>query len=257
MKDFFFAAKQCVLSFFRCVFSFAAGGTECVVCGAHSKFFPICDLCKKECFARISSYGEGRCTVCGKLLVSEHGMCMQCRRERVLVHTDAVFPLFSYRLWNSVLLFCWKINGVRALSPFFAERLAAALKTLPPFEAVVPVPPRSGKIRKKGWDQIVELCEFLALRYKFSVCALLVRESRDEQKTLSKSGRLGAIGNAYRMKTGKALKKALHACGGSMPRTVCLIDDVMTTGATIESCAAALKGGGVETVHVATLFIVD
>ncbi|MFA6855904.1 MAG: hypothetical protein WCR31_01730 [Treponema sp.] len=182
---------------------------------------------------------------------------MQCRTERLLAHTDFVFPLYSYRLWNSVLLFRWKIDGERTLSPFFAERLASALAVLPPELVIVPVPPRPGKIRKKGWDQIEEVCMFLELHWKYCVCRILERKTTKEQKTLDRTERLKTIGRAYSLKTGSRLKDGLRHADGLLPECVCLIDDVMTTGATIESCAAVLKTAGVKKVYAVTLFIVD
>ncbi len=233
-----------------------AGGGECAVCGGRCGAVPVCRTCAKTYFTPDLFTAE-RCSVCGKKLVSEHGMCMQCRSERLLKHTDSVFPLYSYRLWNSVLLFRWKIGGERSLSPFFADRLAAALAVLPQGFAVVPVPPRPGKIRKKGWDQIDELCTFLELRRKYCVCRILERSTVKEQKALDRTGRLETIGRSYSLKTGGKLKRGLKSAGGLVPETVCLIDDVVTTGATIEGCATVLKAAGVKKVYAVALFTVD
>jgi ComF family protein len=182
---------------------------------------------------------------------------MQCRSKKLLVHTDSVLPLYSYRLWNSVLLLRWKIDGERVLSPFFAEQLAEALSVLPQGFVVVPVPPRPRKIRKEGWDQIEELCMFLELRWKYCVCRILERSTTKEQKMLNRKERLRTIGRAYSLKTGKSLKRGLRSAGGLLPENVCLIDDVMTTGATLECCAAVLKAAGIKKVQAVTLFIVD
>ena len=237
--------------------SFVAGGNACAVCGRQAGALPLCGECEMRCFAD-PPCGEGeRCSVCGKTLLSERGVCMRCRRERLLIHTDAVFPLYSYRLWNSVLLFRWKIQGVRALSPFFAVRVASALKRLPETCVVVPVPPRPGKIRKKGWDQIEELCRFLEYRYGYEACRVLERRTAGEQKLLKREARLESIGKTYALKSEKALKKELKRFGGEMPKNVCIVDDLFTTGVTLESCAAVLKSAGAETVFAVTLFIAD
>lgn len=233
-----------------------AGGGECAVCGGRCGAVPVCGTCAKAYFMPDAGTAE-RCSVCGKKLISEHGACMQCRSEELLKHTDVVLPLYSYRLWNSVLLFRWKIDGERALSPFFAERFAAALAVLPQGFAVVPVPPRPGKIRKKGWDQIDELSTFLELRWKYCVCRILERSTTKEQKALDRTERLETIGRSYSLKTGRRLKRGLRAADGLMPETVCLIDDVVTTGATIESCASVLKSAGVKKIYAVTLFTVD
>jgi competence protein ComFC len=226
------------------------------VCGTRCGVVPVCRACTQTYFMS-SVPVQNRCSVCGKELVSEYGLCMQCRSKRLLVHTDGVYPLYSYRMWYSVLLLRWKTGGERALSPFFADRIASALTLLPKGMSVVPVPPRPGKIRKNGWDQIEEICMFLELRWEYTVCRLLERTTTTEQKELDREGRLKSIGRAYSLKTGRNLTDALKAAGGLLPETACLIDDVMTTGATIESCAAVLKAAGVNRVYAVMLFTVD
>ena len=172
--------------------------------------------------------------------------CMKCRVEPVLKSTDSVLPLFSYRLWNRELMFRWKMQEERSFSPFFARLLYEVLRKIEA-AAIVPVPPRKGKIRKNGWDQIEELCSFLEKRYGLKVLRLLERNTSGQQKKLSRQQRLESIKTAYSLKPGIF----------KLPQSVCLIDDVCTTGSTLESCAEILKKAGVQKVNAVTLFTVD
>ena len=117
--------------------------------------------------------------------------------------------------------------------------------------AVVPVPPRPGKIREKGWDQIDEICSYLGKGWKIEILRILKRNSRMQQKKLDRVQRIEGIGTAYSLVSESKLLKT------KIPPAVILIDDVLTTGSTIENCAALLKRAGVEKVFVITLFIVD
>lgn len=184
------------------------------------------------------------------------GKCMLCRENPVLKSTDRIIPLFSYRLWNRELMFRWKMQEERAFSPMFAELLCRVLRKTGD-EVLVPVPPRKGKIRKKGWDQIEELCVFLEKRYGFRVLRILERNTANQQKKLSRNQRLESIKTAYSLCKGGILQSALKPFSGHIPETVCLVDDVCTTGSTLESCAEILKKEGVKTVNAVTLFTVD
>ena len=175
---------------------------------------------------------------------------MECRESPLLMHADSVYSLYSYRLWNETLLCRWKITGDRGNSFFFAERLSTRLKVLFGSEkmpVIVPVPPRPGKIKKKGWDQVDELVSLLHVFYGFQVRYILERKSGTQQKTLDRNERLDTIGKGY------SVRKDVRR----LPLEVCLIDDVLTTGATAESCAIKLKAAGVQKVFVLTLFSVD
>lgn len=164
---------------------------------------------------------------------------------------DGAFPIFSYRLWNESLLCRWKLSGERALSDFFAccvkKRLEDLKNILGDF-SVVPVPPRKGKVRKEGWDQIQELSRFLKFLYDVPVSELLERNSFVQQKTLSREERLSTIESAY------SLKRNLKI---PVPERVVIIDDVMTTGSTLEGIAKILKQNGAKEVYGLTIFTVD
>lgn len=252
-----FELKQMLLFFSRFLMVTLKGGEECLVCGGFSSCLPLCSKCVSSFYDVKINLGKQRCRKCGKVLISENELCMECRKETVFIHTDEVIPLFGYRLWNKEVLFKWKIMGIRSFSPFFASCIHNALKEKN-ISFVVPVPPRKGKIQKKGWDQIDEICQFLEYRYKYKVLRILQRnettDAQREQKKLDRTQRLENIGKSYSMLPEKKLMKQLKKTGGVLPDSCCLIDDILTTGSTAESCALVLKEGGIKRVDVMALF---
>ncbi|AEE17004.1 ComF family protein [Treponema brennaborense] len=243
----------------RRLLSFLCERYTCVYCGAPVVSSVVCDSCAAEkLLVWTPTFSEAgrrlRCRVCGIELLSERDVCMRCRETPLLAHTERVFPVHTYVLRKKDLLVLWKIRGVRQLSALFAEVVAGVLSTelcdgavLP----IVPVPPRPGKIRKCGWDQIADLCRFLKLKYGFPILPLLERRSAEQQKTLNRSQRLLNLGKSY-----AADARALRRCK-SVPEAVVLLDDILTTGVTLETCAAVLQSVGVKRVFACTLFIVD
>lgn len=150
----------------------------------------------------------------------------------------------------------WKTQEIRVISNMFAKFLNPVLKRMEA-QFIVPVPPRKGKINQKGWDQIDELCSLLQYRYGYKILRILERRTKIQQKKLDREGRLQQIGHAYCCISASARTKLLKPYGGRLPQTVVLLDDVCTTGATIESCARVLKEVGIKHVNALSLFIVD
>lgn len=246
MEKLIFEIKEFFAVAFRFFFSLLENGQDCLVCSKKTYFFPVCKSCSQKYFSVENALSYARCSVCGKELVSAEKICLQCRKEPVLKNTDKVFPLFSYRLWYKEILFTWKIKGVRCLSSYFAALTAKALNLLC-IKTVVPVPPRKGKIAEKGWDQIEELCTYLEKRYGFNVERILERRGCAQHKKMNRKKRLESIHADYYLKPGCKV----------LSEKVCLIDDVCTTGSTLESCAKILKQNGVKEVNALTLFSVD
>lgn len=254
MDSFFFRIKFYIVTLFRLFYSLLKGGEECVVCGRKSILLPLCSNCRSKEY-RIE-LNTNRCKYCGKSLISTKDTCLECRENPVLSNADFAFPLFSYRLWNKELLFLWKMQSIRSLSLFFASKVNEVLR-LYGVEFVVPVPPRKGKIAKNGWDQIDELCSMLKCFFGFSILNLLERTSEVQQKKLDRNERLKTIESAYRLKSEQKRIKVLKKTGGCLPEKVCIIDDVCTTGSTLECCCNLLKQLGIKQVGVITLFTVD
>lgn len=232
------------------------GRGQCCACGTFTARGVLCRSCTEEKLygAAREAARSPRCDVCGKMLLGEEKTCMSCRTGRILLSTYKSVPVLPYRIWLKTLLFEWKMNGQRSLSPVFARLCDIAIRShFSGSFAIVPVPPRPGKIKRLGWDQIDELSEMLRRTYRYRVLKLLERTTGLQQKKLSRTGRLESKGRGYAV---SRLCLRLSA-EGALPSHVILIDDVLTTGVTAESCARLLKDAGVSKVAVLTLFIVD
>lgn len=187
----------------------------------------------------------GRCQKCGRPLVSALELCTVCRNTEMLSAIDRIIPIYPYTTICQELLTTWKITGMRGLSWSFAHCLSAVLKTACASApaALVPVPPRPGKIRDKGWDQVEELAGILDRIYGISILRCLTRTSGIQQK------KLGRIGRHTNMKGQISIIEGIK-----LPDTVILLDDLMTTGSTLDSCADVLKNAGCRKVYGLTLF---
>ena len=249
----------------RTLMSLSFARERCLCCNRTCAGNPLCAGCLESRLGRFEVDFSRRCTVCGRELLSESGTCMKCRSENGFSHLDRVFPLFPYRLWIKRLIYQWKVGNRRSLSPVFADVMDAGLKRLSESEGpfvLVPVPPRPGKIRRKGWDQMDEVCRILGKCRGYPVLRLLRRFSVSQQKKLDRAGRLGARKSSY----GRAgnFSSELDSWSlkfrgkkGFVPETAVIMDDVITTGATVDSCAEILRGMGISRVIALSLVIVD
>lgn len=145
------------------------------------------------------------------------------------------------------LVYDFKFSGQRYLARYIGWGMAeVAVRMLPEDAAVAAVPLHEDKLRQRGFNQAEALAEAVAGRLGVPFLrGLLVRVKR----TSSLSG----MGAAERR---KELEGAFELRGSSLgrpeplPPTVLLVDDIYTTGATVDACARALKRAGVRRVNV-------
>ena len=129
-------------------------------------------------------------------------------------------------------------------APFFAELFEEAYDRHWAGRTIVPVPPRPGKERIQGWDQVEEIVRILERR-GYAAARPLERRRSGEQKSLGRGERGANAKRAYTMRS-----------GASAPLQALLVDDVVTTCATLDACAMALKLGGAVSV-AALVFAAD
>ena len=133
------------------------------------------------------------------------------------------------REWLSI----YKYGGDIRMAGYLADRMTVMMNRRWPDIAVVPVPPRIRRLKKDGFDPVGHLASHLEKR-GLEVCRILVRRGRGTQKGRDRNERLRAGALDYRLKR-------------NIPRPAgryVLLDDVMTTGATLEVCASVLLEAG-------------
>ena len=123
----------------------------------------------------------------------------------------------------------------RVLAQCMAERFAA----LPRPQALVPVPLHRGRLRQRGYDQALELARPLAKTLDLPLQAGLLQRCRATraQSRLDADARGRNLRGAFRVDT-----------RATLPAHVALVDDVMTTGATLHAAAETLRAAGVARV---------
>jgi ComF family protein len=125
------------------------------------------------------------------------------------------------------------------------ERHAAALAGV----VVVPVPLHRARLAERGFNQSALLGRRVARRLGAPLLALALARTRDtpRQATLDRAGRAANVAGVFRCRDGRAVRG----------RRVLVVDDVRTTGATLDACAAALLDAGARSIGFAVVARTD
>lgn len=181
-------------------------------------------------------------------------LCGACRRDEYAFDRARSFGLYSHRLRKAILLLKFQrrerwgaklgsllVHTWQEVNPGFKE----------PVAIVAPVPLHEARQRERGFNQAELLARGLIRAIRHSGMAspplLELHALRRTQPTLPQSG----LGQHARRENVRGVFSADAA--RVRERTVFLVDDVMTTGATASACARVLKAAGAECVVVVTL----
>ena len=200
------------------------GGT-CFLCRGSAR----ATLCA-ECDADLPRLGGSLCPRCA--LASPGGaVCGRCLAEAP--RYDATVAALTYRFPADALVHALKFRGELALAPLFGDLLLEKI-TPGSVDCVVPVPLSPQRLRERGYNQALEVARYLGGRLEIDACA----RERDAppQAGLDREARRRNVRAAFRCRRSFAGER------------VALVDDVMTTGATLDALAGALKDAGAASV---------
>ena len=202
-----------------------------------------------DCWSRVSFIGRPCCARCGLPFAIEaapDALCGDCARAPPAY--ERARAAFLYEGAGRELILAFKMADRSWVAPMLAAWLQrAAAPLLPDADLVVPVPLHRWRLLARRFNQAAVLAGLMARGTDAAaVPDLLVRTRRTPPQTrLPRSARRRNVRGAFAVRRSRA-----HLVAG---RSVLLVDDVLTTGATVSACARALHEAGAARVDVATL----
>ena len=187
------------------------------------------------------------CAACGRSCSHRAVVCSRCGRR-----LGAAEPLLGKgppgldRAWSSApyegvardLVAALKFRRLLPVADLIADRIHWLAPAHLLSGAVVPVPAAPSRLRRRGFDPAAELAAALAERLDAPLEPCLRRHGAGRQVGRRRAERIGH-------------PPQVHAAG-AVPRSVMLVDDVLTTGATLSACARALRPAGAARVVAIT-----
>ena len=206
---------------------------RCLVCGEAGEDGR--DLCR-ACHDGLPWQGMA-CTQCA-LPQAQDGTCAACRQRPPPL--DAAHAVFDYAFPLDRLLPRLKFHRDFAAGRVLAQCMAERFAALPRPAAILPVPLHPSRLRRRGYDQALELARPLAraLKLPLSTGLLQRRRATSAQSRLDAAARQRNLHGAFQL-----------TAAAAVPAHVVLLDDVMTTGATLHAAAQALRCAGAQRVE--------
>jgi ComF family protein len=199
---------------------------RCLLCGAAS----VRDLCS-PCYASLPHLPPHRCTVCA-LPLATSGVCGACIANPPAF--DRTIAAVSYAFPMDALLHSLKYEAKLALAPVLADLLTAQIGSDELVDFILPMPLHPAKLRERGFNQALEIARRVS---KKTGAELLPLASRRIKDTRSQTG--------LPWKEREKNIRGAFTCEADLSgRRIGIVDDVMTTGATVNELAKALRKGG-------------
>jgi len=200
--------------------------SQCLLCGGSAQTGPLCDGCRAD----LPALGEPRCPVCAAPVPFPAPACGRC-----LAHPpafDATVAVWRYGFPLDSLVQSLKFRRRLASADFFARAMLDGPH--PPGDVIVPVPLSSARLRERGFNQALEIARPLARALGLPLDAFSLVRVRDAppQSRLPWKARQDNVRHAF------------AASADFSGRAVIVVDDVMTTGATLDAVARTLKDHG-------------
>ena len=211
---------------------------------------PVCASCSEpgyrlcpECFEKIKFLLGSRCDICGGVINEHVKRCRNCKKK-----TPPYDGLVSLAIYDGVMRDCihaLKYDNNQSLGDTFSKWLVPLVHQNDwGLDMVTPVPLSAKRYRERGYNQSSLIARPLAARLHLKCIPFAVRRIRHTPSQVGLSAeerRLNVIG-AFKAEEDLVIGKR-----------ILLVDDVMTTGATISSCAKALHDAGASAVYCITL----
>ncbi len=216
----------------------------CPVCDRIIKPVRICDSCQKK----LRYINSPRCLKCGKPVENNDvELCYDCSKQTHFF--DRNVALWAYNNETRASIYRFKYRNMRVYGRVYASELYGRLGQIIASwkcDVIIPVPIHPRKEKERGFNQAMILAKELSVLTGVPVDGGLLARTRytRPQKELNDKERIKNLENAF------VIEKNVVQYN-----KVLLIDDIYTTGSTLDACASLLKSRGVACVYCVSLCI--
>ncbi len=221
----------------------------CSHCGSRLGDSPVPFFCS-SCWSDLSPLQHPVCPRCGRPLDSPEALsaspehaCWHCRKDPPDVDQALAAGIFEGPLREAIHVY--KYRPLMALGRPLADWMTAHVRMVERLDLVMPVPLHRSRLRKRGFNQALLLARGASTAYTVPLVYDNLVRLRPTQPQVELSGQermanvLGAFGLRRRQEVAR--------------KRVLLVDDVFTTGATMNECSRVLRVAGAEAVIALTL----
>mgnify|MGYP003574976634 FL=1 len=211
---------------------------QCLLCGKHTQeAHHLCTHCKNS----LPIIAQG-CVRCGRNLSKKGEICGQCLKKPPPFERAAVIspyqPPINYLI--HALKFQSLLSTTRLFSHLLIEKFYAEYTHQGRPDILIPMPLHPHRLRQRGFNQVVEIARMVAKALSIPVDCKGVKRVKH-----TKMQRLLSAPERH-----NNMRLAFKACANYKGMTIALLDDVITTGATINDCCRAIKFAGADQIHV-------
>ncbi|MBV1759334.1 MAG: ComF family protein [Dethiosulfatibacter sp.] len=205
----------------------------CLICGYRTPYINTSYICL-HCESLLSRLEGVLCIKCSKPMDHDEDLCSDCVKMQKVF--DKSLALFQYRDKTKTLINDFKYHNKSYLYKMFGYQMVKFLKDvdLTDISAVVPVPIHKSKELKRGYNQSELLASYISFNLGLPMLKLVKRnKDTTPQNRLEGYARWNNISGAFEISKGV-----------SVPSKILLVDDIYTTGATVNECSKVLKQNG-------------
>lgn len=213
---------------------------KCSICGRAGRL-AVCNAC----MASLDYLRGITCLHCGKQLNEQYDDCTCPDCKAGVFYYERAYSCFEYGGMGKKLIHKLKYEGMVQLANVIAGLMAERLENEGlVIDAIVPVPIHEKKLEARGFNQSQIIARELGERlYKPVVDCLERMVETKEQYNLDRNQRFLNIRGAFSVKLSYNIGKY---------KNILLVDDIYTTGSTVNECSKVLKGAGASKVYVIT-----
>lgn len=206
---------------------------KCIFCSCELSDGYICDNCIYEI-----NFISKPCAKCGGSLIGDGSVCLECKKYDRVFDKGYCVCEYSGRMQEKILKF--KNNNGKYLGAAFSQLMFDKYKQLDyDPDIIIPIPIHENRRKERGFNQSEILAEKIhEYTNKVDNSILIRKKDTPHQVGLNRENRIVNLDNAFSLNKNKSVKG----------KNILIIDDIFTTGTTIDECAKFLKSKGANNV---------